>query len=103
MLPPTLKAQFAHPDLQSGKKVVPTVLMLPAQANVVKSGVMGTEPLVQESNALASNFGSWVASDLTGVGCAVLPNGFSDESLNQNPDLKYALSDLQVRFDKVWD
>ena len=102
VLPPALEAQLAHPDLQSGKKVVHTVLILPAQANVVKSGVKGNEPLVEQSGALASNFGSWVASDLTRVGCTVLPNGFNDESLNQNPDLKYALSDLQTRFDKVW-
>jgi hypothetical protein len=103
VLPSALQAQVTHQDLLSGKKVVHTVLILPAQANVVKSGVKGNEPLVEESRALETGFTSVVANALTGVGCEVLPNALSDENLNQNPDLKYALSDLQTRFDKEWD
>jgi hypothetical protein len=103
LLPPTLGAQIAHTDLQDGKKMVHTVLILPAQARVVKSGVKGTEPLVEESRALEGGLASAVMVALTGVGCNVLPGAFSDESLSQNPDLKYALADLQTRFDKVWD
>ena len=42
-------AQFAHPDLKSGKIVVHKLLILPAQATVTKSGMKGSEGLVEES------------------------------------------------------
>jgi hypothetical protein len=102
LLPSALRAQFANPDLQSRKKVVHTVLILPGQANVAKSGVKGNEPMVEESRALGAGLTSEVTNFMTGVGCTVPPNSFSDESLDHNPDLKYALADLQDRFDKVW-
>jgi hypothetical protein len=102
LLPPALEAQFASPDLQSRKKVVRTVLILPGQANVVKSGVKGNEPMVEESRALGAGLTTEVTNFMTGVGCTMPPNSFSDANLDQNPDLKYALADLQDRFDKVW-
>jgi len=103
LLPPALEAQFTNQDLQNGKKVVHSVLILPAQATAVKSGVNGDETLMEESRALEAGFTSEVASFLTGVGCNVLPSAFNDENLNQNPDRKYALADLQTRFDNVLD
>jgi hypothetical protein len=103
LLPSALGAQIAHTDLQDGKKLVHTVLILPAQARVVKSGVKGNEPLVEESRALEGGLTAAVLYALTSAGCNVLPSAFGDESLSQNPDLKYALADLQTRFDKVWD
>jgi hypothetical protein len=102
LLPRALEAQFANPDLQSHKKVVRAVLILPGQANVVKSGVKGNEPMVEESQALGNGLTAEITDAMTGVGCTVVPNSFTDESLDQNPDLKYALADLQGRFDKVW-
>jgi hypothetical protein len=102
LLPAALPAQFAHSDLQGGKKVIHTVLILPPQATVMKSGVKGNEPMVEESRVLESNLTLQVTSAMSGVGCTVALNPFSEESLNQNPDLKYALADLQTRYDKVW-
>jgi hypothetical protein len=103
LFPATLRAQFAHPDLQGGKKVIHTVLLLPPQAKVMKSGVKGNEPMVEESRVLESNLSAQVSSAMLAVGCTVAPNPFSEESLNQNLDLKYALADLQTRYDKVWN
>jgi len=101
LLPPAVEAQYANKDLQSGKQAVHSVLILPAQANVVKSGVKGDETLVKESRVLEVRLASEVASFLAGAGCDVLPSTFSDTSTNQSSDLKYALADLQTRFDRV--
>ena len=102
LLPAGLMAQQIHPDLESGKKRVDTVLILPAQGTVMKSGVKGNESLVGESRALESDLAGWAAGDLAVAGCTMLPNKLTEANLNQNPDLKYALSDLQTRFDKAW-
>ena len=66
LLPPVLGAQIAHTDLQDGKKMVHTVLILPAQARVVKAGVKGNEPLVEESRALEGGLAAAVIYALTG-------------------------------------
>jgi hypothetical protein len=98
---PSLYAQFEHPDLKAGKKTIHNVLILPAHVNVVKSGMKGNETLVEESRGVESALPQLIASALASKGCNVLPNTFSDETLNDNPDLKYALADLQGRFDKL--
>jgi hypothetical protein len=103
LLPTELKAQLTHPDLQSGKKSVRTVLIMPPRASVVKSGVKGSEALVEESRVLESTLAAWAAGDLAVVGCTILQNSLTDENLSQTPDLKYALSDLQARFDKAME
>lgn len=102
LLPHRVPAQITNGDLQGGKKVIHTVLILPAQAKVTKSGVKGNEPLVEESRVLEANLNNGTATTLTGIGCAVAPNPFTDDNFSQNPDLKYAVADLQSRFDKVW-
>jgi hypothetical protein len=102
LLPAGLMAQQTHPDLQSGKKRVETVLILPPQGTVMKSGVKGNEALIGESRALEADLAGWAAGDLAVAGCTMLPNKLTEANLNLNPDLKYALSDLQTRFDKAW-
>ena len=100
-LPTTLVAQYQQPDLKSGKKLVKNILILPPEANLMKSGMKGSEPLVAESQALETGLSSIVRQTLSDKGCNMLPDAFSPDALNQDPDLKYALSDLQTRYDKL--
>jgi len=100
-LPTTLVAQYQQPDLKSGKKLVKNILILPPEASLMKSGMKGSEPLVAESQALETGLSSIVRQTLSDKGCNMLPDAFSPDALNQDPDLKYALSDLQTRYDKL--
>jgi hypothetical protein len=100
-LPTRLAAQYEHPDLKSGKKIIRNILVLPPSASLVKSGMKGNEPLVAESQALESGLSSVVRESLSGKGCNIVQDAFSPAALDQNPDLKYALSDLQTRYDKL--
>jgi hypothetical protein len=97
----TLHAQFEHPDVKSGKKAIHSVLVLPAEAKIVKSGMKGNEPLVEESHRFELTLTSSVSETMAGRGCTVLPDVFSPAALDANPDLKYALADLQSRYDKL--
>jgi hypothetical protein len=101
VLPGRLAAQYVHQDLKSGKKQVKNVLILPPEANLVKSGMKGAEPLVDESRSMERGVYTVVAKSLTEKGYNVLANAFSVDALDQNSDLKYALTDLQTRYDKL--
>ena len=101
LFPTNLAAQFEHPDLKSGKKVIKTVMILPPAASLVKSGMKGNEPLVAESQALESGLSSIVREALSNKGYNIVQNDLGPTALDQNPDLKYALSDLQTRYDKL--
>jgi len=98
---PSVRAQLEGPDLASGKKAVHTVLIIPAQVNIVKSGMKGNETLVAESRSIEQALSPLVGSVLAQIGCQVLPDMFNEEALEKNPDVKYALADLQSRFDKM--
>ncbi len=100
-LPATLVAQYQQPDLRSGKKLVKNILILPPEASLVKSGMKGSEPMVAESQTLETGLTSIVRQTLSDKGCNILPDAFDPAALNDNPDLKYALSDLQTRYDKL--
>src|SRR5260221_11464685 len=97
----TLAAKLEHPDLKSGKKVVKNIMILPPAASLVKSGIKGNEPLIAESQTLESGLSSIVGETLSGKGCNIMRDAFSSSALDQNPDLKYALSDLQAQYDKL--
>jgi hypothetical protein len=101
LFPSSLPAQFEHPDLKSGKKVIKTVVILPPSASLVKSGMKGNEPLVTESQSLELGLSSIVRETLAGKGCNIAQDALSPTALDQNPDLKYALSDLQTKYDQL--
>lgn len=101
MLPATLAAQYEHPDLKSGKKAIMNVVILPPVASIMKSGMKGAEPLVAEAQTLESGLTSVVGETLSGKGCNLMQDATSPAALEQSPDLKYALSDLQTRYDKL--
>ncbi len=91
--------QFEHPDLKSGKAAVRTVLVLPPKVTVAKSGVKGQESLIEEAQKVEAALPAIVTKVLQGKGCKVLQNPFEPQALEKDSDLKYALADLQGRFD----
>ncbi len=95
------RAQYAHPDLKSGKIVVRKVLIVPPQATVTKSGMKGNETLIAESGMVEAALPAIVAEALEEKGCTVLAKVFTPEALEKNQDLKFAVADTQDRFDAL--
>ncbi len=95
------RAQFASPDLKSGKVVVRKVLILPPQVGVTKSGMKGNESLIPESKIIEGALPAIIAEAMQAKGCVVLDNVFTPEAFGKNPDLKPALGDIQDRFDAL--
>jgi hypothetical protein len=96
------RAQYAHADLKSGKIVLHKVLVLPPRATVTKSGMKGNENLIAESGMLEAALPTIVAQAVGQKGCSVLSNVFAPEALEKNQDLKFAVADLQDRFDALY-
>lgn len=101
IFPGVLSAQYEHQDLKNGKKVIKKLLVLPPEANLVKSGMKGAEPLPAESHTMEIGLSAEVAQTLSEKGFTVLPDAFSEDVLAQHSDLKYEISDLQARYDKL--
>jgi hypothetical protein len=95
------RAQFAHPDLKSGKIVVRKVLILPPRASITKSGMKGNESLIAESQMVEAALPGIIAEAMQAKGCTVLDNVFAPEALEKNPDLKFAVADIQGRYDAL--
>jgi hypothetical protein len=95
------RAQFAHPDLKSGKIVVRKALILPARASITKSGMKGNESLIAESQMVEAALPGIIAEAMQAKGCTVLGNVFAPEALEKNPDLKFAVADIQDRYDAL--
>ncbi len=94
-------AQFAHPDLKSGKIVVRKVLVLPPHANVTKSGMKGNDTLIAESRSIEGALPAIIAEAMQAKGCTLLDNVFAPDTLEKNQDLKVAVADIQDRFDAL--
>jgi hypothetical protein len=94
-------AQFVHPDLKSGKIVVRKALILPPRVSVTKSGMKGNETLMAESSTIEAALPAIIAEVVREKGCTVLNNAFAPEALEKTQDLKFALADIQDRFDAL--
>jgi len=95
-------AQFEHPDLKSGKTVVKSAIILPPNVKIVKSGVKGNEELLDESHLIENALPPLITSVLQDRQCTVNDKALSAEELEKDTELKYAVADLQKRFDEIF-
>ena len=94
-------AQFIHPDLKSGKVAVRKVLILPPEAGITKSGMKGNDTLMAESRLVEGALPGILAEAFRTKGCTVLDDIFAPAALEKNPDLKYAVADIQSHYDDL--
>jgi hypothetical protein len=94
--------QFEHPDLKGGKTVVKRVMILPPNVKIVKSGVKGNEEMSEESRLIENALPSLITSVLQEHQCAVDDKALAADALQKDPDLSYAVADLQKRFDEMF-
>ena len=93
-------AQFAHPDLTSGKIRVHSLLLMPAQVKMTKVGMKGGESMMEESHQTEQDLSAVVASVLQDLGYKVNHEALAADVLAKDSDLRYAVDDLQKKFDE---
>lgn len=92
-------AQQLHPKLEKKEKAVKNILILPPKVELTKTGMKGGEGMLKESEQVAEALPKLIAAALQKKGCAVLDNPFTAQALNDNNDLKFALADVQNKYD----
>jgi hypothetical protein len=101
LLPSTAAAQYENQDLKSGKKTITKIVIMPPAASLVKSGMKGQEPLVEEAKLFEGGLSVELAEILSGKGFTVTQGAAAFISHEEDSNLKYALSNLQTRYDQV--
>jgi len=95
-------AQFEHPDLKSRKIVVKTAVILPPDVKILKSGVKGSEELVEEERKIEGTLPPIIGSVMEERHCSADGKAFDSAALEKDQELKYAVADLQKRFDELF-
>lgn len=96
-----VSAQDLHPKLKSGEKTVRTVLVLPPKVEIVRQGVKGVEGMIKESEEVEEVILKMVSKVLNEKNINLAASPFTPQSLEANNELKYALADIQTRYDAL--
>ena len=93
-------SDFVSHRLKAKEANIKSVVLLPPIVNENKRGVKGVEGMGKEADTAATELASGVAAALTSCGFSV-ERPFTEEALKGNDELKYALADVQKRFDDI--
>ncbi len=99
--PASAAAQRLHPKLKGEEFRLRRLVVMPARVQLVKSGVKGSQPMEREAAALTPILEKVVANVFEGKKFVVANGTFSGEALQNDEKLKYAVADLQSKFDQL--
>jgi hypothetical protein len=91
-------AQHLHPRLKSKEHTINKVLVLPPQVELNKLGMKGSEGMGKEAEELSERLFALVTKELQARKVEILPNPFTGQ---QTDEAKYALANLQGKYDSV--
>ena len=97
---PVRPGPYLHPKLKAKEIKIQKVLVLPPIVTMTKQGVKGSEGMSKEEDEASSGLASRVSADLTSSGLSV-EAPFTEEALKGNDELKYALADVQKKYDEL--
>jgi hypothetical protein len=92
--------EFLHPKLKGKEITIRNVVVLPPIVKMTKQGVKGAEGMAKEEEEAAGTIASGVSAALTDSGLTV-ETPFTEEALKDNNELKYAVADVQRKFDEI--
>jgi hypothetical protein len=99
ILAPAAHAQYPdlNPKLKSGQAAIGNALVLPPEIEFTRLGMKGAEGKISEADKVAEVLRSVLSQELAARGVKLIPGPGEPK----NDDEKYALADLQARFDNV--
>jgi hypothetical protein len=95
-----MAADFVHPRLKQKEMMIQSVVMLPPVVDMTQSGVKGSQGMGKEAEQAITDFSSGVSSALVDRGIKV-ETPFTEQALGGNDELRYAVADVQKRFDEI--
>ncbi|MDR3677136.1 MAG: hypothetical protein P4N24_16720 [Acidobacteriota bacterium] len=97
---PVRPGPYLHPKVKAKEIKIQKVVALPPIVSMTKQGVKGSEGMSKEEDEASVGFASRVSADLTSSGLSV-EAPFTEEALKGNDELKYALADVQKKYDEL--
>ena len=98
-----LPAQVMHRDLNDGKKKIRSIVLMPVVVNLIRISMKGAEPMNQESRNHELPLALEIEAALQERGYRLDRKALSREALAKDPEERYAVDDLQKRFDAELD
>lgn len=93
--------EYINPKFSSAELTVRTVLLLPAEVQLTKVGIKGSEGMAKESEDLAAKITAVIIERLKQRGVNVLPNAFTEEALKNNEEMQATLTKLQNKYNTL--
>src|ERR1700687_4322412 len=93
-------ADFIHPKLKGKEQTIKSVVALPPIVELSKKGVKGREGMGKEAEEAMNTLSTSVSAALSERRLAV-DSPFTEENLKRNDELKYAVADVQRKFDEI--
>lgn len=98
--PGTLSAQYLHPKITSKQTTIRNVVLLPAKVEIVRQSMKGPEGMAAESDLLSTRITQLTTEILAAKHISALTGAAATLS-DPDSQKKYALSDLQSRYDAL--
>ena len=91
---------FLHPKLKSKELAIKRVYLMPVMVEIAKTGVKGNEGMGKEAEEATTSFTTSIADALKKAGYEV-ETPFAEDKIKDNNELKYAVADVQRKYDQV--
>lgn len=96
-----LMAQFVHQEVKSGKRHVQTIAIMPLEVQIIKVGMKGGEPMMEDSLETQKALTPIFANVLEKQGYSVDQQTLSPVAMGKDTALQYSVDDLQKKFDDI--
>jgi hypothetical protein len=98
---PLVAKEYLSPKAKSGERVVRKACVMPAEVELAKAGIKGSEGMTTESDRFAEDVRSLVAKKLADRGVEVNETELGSAALASNEDLRQLVLGVQRKYDTV--
>jgi hypothetical protein len=95
------EAQYLNPKIAEKQITVHSAVILPAKVEISKVSSKGSEMMVAESEEISKTVSNAVGQSLQDKKITVVKSPFEGEAATTDEKYKYALADIQTRYDAL--
>jgi len=98
---PQANAQYLNPKIKEKTVILHSAVILPAKVEITKESSKGSEMMVAESERTSKTVSEAVGQSLQEKKITVVKSPFEGESATTDEKYRYALADIQTRYDAL--
>lgn len=97
----TAAKSYTNPKLTSGEVSVTRVCVMPAEGELNKVGMKGTEGMAKQSETWSAQPQGVVETELKDIGVTITSTGMSNSDMESNDELRQTVMQIQQKYDGV--